>query len=116
MAVVDRVNTTFTVWMGTSMACSQCHTHKYDPLTQLEYFALFAFFNNTADADRGDESPLQEFWLPETREKRRRVEAEIASLDTILKAAKATELKADRERLAALKKELPSIKPAATVR
>ncbi|MBY0456540.1 MAG: DUF1549 domain-containing protein, partial [Gemmataceae bacterium] len=48
VAVVDRVNTTFTVWMGTSMACAQCHTHKYDPITQTEYFRLFAFFNNTA--------------------------------------------------------------------
>ncbi|MFO0801151.1 MAG: PSD1 and planctomycete cytochrome C domain-containing protein [Gemmataceae bacterium] len=115
VAVVDRVNTTFTVWMGTSIACAQCHTHKYDPLTQREYFNLFAFFNNTADADRGDESPLQEFWVPETREKRRRAEAEVASLETILKGAKADQLKADRDRLAALKKQLPEFKPTATV-
>ena len=57
VAVVDRVNTTFTVWMGTSMACAQCHTHKYDPITQKEYFQLFAFFNNTADADRAGRKP-----------------------------------------------------------
>ena len=38
MAVVDRVNTTMAVWMGTTMACAQCHTHKYDPITQEEYF------------------------------------------------------------------------------
>ena len=41
-AVVDRVNTTMTTWMGTTMACAQCHTHKYDPLTQEEYFGMFA--------------------------------------------------------------------------
>lgn len=35
-AIVDRVNTTMTTWMGTTMACAQCHTHKYDPLTQEE--------------------------------------------------------------------------------
>jgi hypothetical protein len=45
------------VWMGATMACAQCHDHKYDPFTQQEYFRLFAFFNNTADADLTDESP-----------------------------------------------------------
>jgi len=58
VAVVDRVNTTMAVWMGTTMACAQCHTHKFDPITQEEYFRVFAFFNNTDDADRRDESPL----------------------------------------------------------
>jgi hypothetical protein len=56
-AVVDRVNTTLAVWMGTSLACAQCHTHKYDPITQAEYFQLFAVFNTTQDADRRDEAP-----------------------------------------------------------
>src|SRR5687768_11713915 len=51
VAIVDRVNTTMAVWMGTSMACAQCHTHKYDPLTQKEYFQLYAIFNQTEDAD-----------------------------------------------------------------
>ena len=37
-AIVDRVNTTMAVWMGTSMACAQCHHHKYDPFSQKEYF------------------------------------------------------------------------------
>lgn len=58
VAIVDRVNTTLAVWMGTTVACAQCHTHKYDPITQVEYFQLFAFFNNTADADKKDESPI----------------------------------------------------------
>ncbi|WP_206352071.1 PSD1 and planctomycete cytochrome C domain-containing protein [Tautonia rosea] len=57
-AVVDRVNTTMTVWMGTSMACAQCHTHKYDPISQVDYFRLYAILNNTADADLRDEAPL----------------------------------------------------------
>jgi Protein of unknown function (DUF1553)/Protein of unknown function (DUF1549)/Planctomycete cytochrome C/NedA-like, galactose-binding domain len=56
-AVVDRVNTTMAVWMGTTIACAQCHDHKYDPLPQADFFRLFAFFNNTQDADRNDESP-----------------------------------------------------------
>jgi hypothetical protein len=59
-AVVDRVNTTMQVWMGLTMACAQCHDHKFDPISQEEYFRFFAVFNNTADADRGDESPTLE--------------------------------------------------------
>ena len=43
--VVDRVNTTASVFMGLTMACAQCHSHKYDPLTQAEYYGMFAFFN-----------------------------------------------------------------------
>jgi mono/diheme cytochrome c family protein len=45
-AVMDRVNTTATVWLGLTLACAQCHDHKYDPLSQKEYYGLFAFFNN----------------------------------------------------------------------
>lgn len=45
--VVDRVNTTGTVWLGTTLACVQCHDHKYDPFTMKDYYGIFAFFNNT---------------------------------------------------------------------
>jgi len=87
VAVVDRVNTTFAVWMGTSMACAQCHTHKYDPISQKEYFQLFAFLNNTVDADRPDEAPVLEFDSDEVREKRAKLGAEIAALDARFQAA-----------------------------
>jgi hypothetical protein len=50
-AVVDRVNTTMQVWMGTTFGCAQCHNHKYDPFTQKEYYQVFAVFNNTADVN-----------------------------------------------------------------
>jgi hypothetical protein len=53
-AVIDRVNTTMAVWMGTSMGCAQCHNHKYDPISQREYFSFFAILNNTEDADRNE--------------------------------------------------------------
>ncbi len=56
-AVIDRVNTTMQVWMGLTMGCSQCHSHKYDPITHREYYEFFAFFNQTEDADRMDEAP-----------------------------------------------------------
>lgn len=86
VAVVDRVNTTFAVWMGTSMACAQCHTHKYDPISHKEYFQLFAFLNNTVDADRPDEAPLLEFDSDQVREKRARLAAEIAALDATFRS------------------------------
>ena len=45
-SVIDRVNTTGAVWLGLTVGCCQCHNHKFDPLSQREYFQLFAFFNN----------------------------------------------------------------------
>ena len=51
--VVDRVNTTATVWMGLTLACAQCHDHKYDPFSQAEYYSLYAYFNNVSEDDVG---------------------------------------------------------------
>ncbi|HWE03467.1 MAG TPA: DUF1553 domain-containing protein [Tepidisphaeraceae bacterium] len=56
-AVKDRVETTGQVWMGLTVGCAQCHTHKYDPITNREYYQLFAIFNQTQDANRKEESP-----------------------------------------------------------
>ena len=44
--VVDRVNMVSSTWLGLTVACSQCHDHPYDPITQREYYSLYAFFNN----------------------------------------------------------------------
>ncbi|QEG38846.1 DUF1553 domain-containing protein [Roseimaritima ulvae] len=83
-AIVDRVNTTMAVWMGTTMACAQCHTHKYDPLTQEEYFRLFAIFNNTQDADRKDEAPTLPLFTEAQKRQRQQLEAQIADLQQTL--------------------------------
>lgn len=48
-AVKDRVATTSTVWMGLTMGCAECHTHKYDPITHEDYYRFYAIFNNTTD-------------------------------------------------------------------
>ncbi len=51
--LVDRVNTTATVWLGATLACAQCHNHKYDPFTQREYYRLLAFFDNAREVMAG---------------------------------------------------------------
>lgn len=55
-AVYDRVHTTSTVWLGLTMACAQCHDHKYDPLSQREFYQMFAFFN--PDDEASVDAPL----------------------------------------------------------
>ena len=45
--VIDRVNTTATVWLGVTLECAQCHDHKYDPFTMEDYYSFFDFFNHT---------------------------------------------------------------------
>jgi mono/diheme cytochrome c family protein len=53
-SVLDRVNTTGAVWLGLTLSCAQCHTHKFDPIEMVEYYRLMAFFNSTTDQnDKG---------------------------------------------------------------
>ncbi|MEO2090547.1 MAG: PSD1 and planctomycete cytochrome C domain-containing protein, partial [Gemmataceae bacterium] len=114
-AVVDRVNTTLAVWMGTSMACAQCHTHKYDPISQKEYFSFFAILNNTEDADRNDETPVLALDdTPEKKAKREEYQQAVAALQKV-------KLK-DKEDADALKKltdglnrKAADLRPKATV-
>ena len=89
--LVDRVNTTSTVWLGTTLGCAQCHNHKYDPFTQKDYFRLLAFYANPAYDKRvaGDGTrylePQLDLATPEQEEARKTIEAEIARLETVLK-------------------------------
>ena len=72
-AVVDRVNTLGTVFLGLTVGCAQCHSHKFDPVTQREYYALFAFVNSA------DEAKL-EFATNEQLARRDALVAQVASL------------------------------------
>jgi len=90
--LVDRVNTTATVWLGSTLACAQCHNHKYDPFTQKDYYRMYAFFENAeyqimgnASYDRVAYEPKLDLPTPEQEEKRRAINAEIAKLEAVLK-------------------------------
>jgi mono/diheme cytochrome c family protein len=116
VAVVDRVNTTMAVWMGTSMACAQCHTHKYDPISQTEYFRFFAFFNNTEDADRADESPVLEVGDTPARKKlRTELTAEAAKLDRLARFQPAVIQAGLKIQADLLRKRAELFKPETTV-
>ena len=84
-AVIDRVNTTYAVFMGTTMACAQCHTHKYDPITITEYFRSYAFLNQSADSDKRDESPLHEIYPPGVKARRDQWMKESAAAEAVFK-------------------------------
>ena len=94
--VIDRVNTTATVWLGTTLECAQCHNHKYDPFSQLDYYQLFAFFNNTPIEVRkaGNANGVQfDFWgpkyslpqRPEVVSQRRQLEDQLEKCKTELR-------------------------------
>jgi hypothetical protein len=87
--IVDRVNTTATVWLGLTVACAQCHDHKYDPVTQKEYYQLFAFFNNVPenglDGSRGNAAPAIKAPSIEQQEQLDRLTAAIAEVQQQLK-------------------------------
>ena len=81
VAVVDRVNTTFATWMGTTMACAQCHTHKYDPITQEEYYQVFAILNQTQDSDKRDERPILSKFTKQQEDEKAKLKSQIKALE-----------------------------------
>jgi uncharacterized protein DUF1553/uncharacterized protein DUF1549/cytochrome c len=90
--LVDRVNTTATAWLGTTLGCAQCHNHKYDPFTQKDYYRMMAFFQNgdyevrtAGDGTRYIE-PAIDVPSPDQEDKRKTIQAEIDRLNAELKA------------------------------
>ncbi len=96
--VVDRVNTTSTVWMGLTMGCARCHDHKYDPIGQREFYRFSAFFNTIPekglDGRKGNAAPVME--MPSR--------------------GQATRLRELRERLDAIEKQMPESRLKSLVR
>lgn len=83
--IVDRVNTTATVWLGLTMGCAQCHDHKYDPISQREYYQLYAFFNNIPenglDGSKGNAVPTLPTPTAQTQRALDQLEAAIREIE-----------------------------------
>jgi hypothetical protein len=77
--VFDRVETTATVWMGTTFTCARCHDHKYDPVTQRDYFALYDVFNQMSETGRnqggGQLPPIMDMSTPAEKEGQKKAQA-----------------------------------------
>ena len=89
-AVIDRVNTTWEVWQGTSFGCVQCHSHPYDPFRQEEYYSFFAFFNHTADWDQDHERPTLSMFPEDQQDAGRALLNEIQEIEQQMIAAVST--------------------------
>jgi hypothetical protein len=105
--VIDRVNTTATIWLGATLECAQCHDHKYDPFSMQDYYQLLACFNNTAlEADRanpaqpssirfiGPEMPLSD---PRHDEQRAALNSRLAELQQKLKRQRSSSSSANEK-------------------
>ena len=83
--VLDRVDTTSTVWLGLTVGCAQCHDHKFDPISQQEFYQVFAYFNNVPEFGRaikeGNSPPYIKAPTPEQ-------EAELSEWDAKVEKAR----------------------------
>ena len=87
-AVKDRVDTTMQIWMGLTMSCAKCHSHKYDPIDIREYYEFYAIFNQTEDADRSDDAPRLAVPSSETQRAIADAKAALQAAETELKQAR----------------------------
>ncbi len=135
-AVVDRVATTGAAYLGLTMGCARCHDHKFDPISQREFYQMYAFFNNVAEVDKEDDRkyfnrPFLELATPEDLVRKAAYDAQSKVLQEELAAYRKTTVAADdagiRERLDTIRmirvrepkllttmvmKELPEPRPA----
>ncbi len=81
--VIDRVETTSTMWLGLTMGCTRCHDHKYDPLLQKDFYRMYAFFNNIPERGRawkyGNSPPMIPAPTQEQQEQVRQLEGQLAA-------------------------------------
>ena len=135
-AVVDRVATTGAAYLGLTMGCARCHDHKFDPISQREFYQMYAFFNNVAEVDKEDDRkyfnrPFLELATPQDLVRKAAYDAQSKVLQEELAAYRKTTTVADdagiRERLDTIRmirvrepkilttmvmKELPEPRPA----
>jgi len=92
-AVADRIDTTSAVWLGLTIGCAQCHDHKYDPITQREYYQLFAYFNSSVEpglASAESPPPIIEVPTPEQTANLERCQRERGEAEHAFQAQAAT--------------------------
>jgi hypothetical protein len=99
--IFDRIDTTTTTWMALTMRCTQCHDHKYDPLTQKDFYRFYAFFNNVPenglDGQGGNAAPFIKAPTPQQQAQLAAYDTQIAGLDAAVKARAATAATAQAE-------------------
>ena len=109
--VVDRVETTTTVWLGLSAGCARCHDHKYDPISQREFYQLYAYFNNVPekgiDGRKGAAKPFIEISNEPAVKELADVRAKLKSAE---EERKEMESVGNKEESAALQREIESFK------
>ncbi len=115
--VVDRVDTTSTLWMGMTLACARCHDHKFDPLAQKEYYRLYSYFNNiteTGGIDRdGVAFPAMPYLVGEDAQRADALQQQIATLEKRAADAAPDVKPAAQKELDAVKKQLTDLRNAA---
>jgi hypothetical protein len=107
-SIVDRVNTTGAAFLGLTVGCAQCHDHKFDPITQREYYEMFAFLNNQDEPNLSLGTTEQNQQLEEQREKIKELEDQIREQEKDT-ARFTNELKKATADLAKLRKSIPKV-------
>lgn len=115
--VKDRVDTTTTLWLGLTMACAQCHNHKFDPLAQKEYYRFYSYFNNITESGGIDKDgvafPAIPYLTSDDKTKAAELSRQIAEAQTRTDKADAANKPAAQKELDALKKQLSDLNAAA---
>ena len=91
--VMDRVETTGTVWLGLTFQCTKCHDHKFDPLTMRDYYGLYDVFNQTSEDGKGRSGQAAPAMDMSTQAEKDRVKAATLKIEALAKEVEAFELK-----------------------
>src|SRR5260370_3924231 len=97
--VIERVETTSVTFLGMTMGCARCHDHKYDPISQRDFYRFYAFFNTIPekglDGRKGNAAPMLEIPTPEQARDQERVTAELATTERALADPAGAQLQSD---------------------
>ncbi|MAG55242.1 MAG: hypothetical protein CMJ83_03025 [Planctomycetes bacterium] len=94
--VFDRTETTATVWLGLTVTCARCHDHKYDPITQKEYYGLYAFFNQTSESGAGGQGKARPRLRYHPQAQRKRLIRIKREVDQVTRRMRAPDDRTDR--------------------